>query len=86
MDFSRAGAVENLSDAHRAHVQWKEKGVKRHVHGPRRPDKQAEQDDRYRRPSVVPGTYPCVFLVLGHVPLQKGTWLSGDVLAAPKGT
>ena len=45
MDFSRTGAVQCLSNACRALVQWKEEGVLRHVQGPRRSDKQAAQQD-----------------------------------------
>ena len=74
MDFSNAGATELLgSDIFRAHVQWKEKGAKQHIHGPRRPDEDAAKDDRYRRPSVAGGT---VALPFGAKEIPNGTSLA----------
>ena len=35
-EFSDVGVVEVDGATFRAHVQWKEKGVKRHCRGPRR--------------------------------------------------
>ena len=45
MDFSRVGGVEAVGGAFRACVQWKEKGVRRHSHGPRRAERQIAQAD-----------------------------------------
>ena len=46
MDFSNAGATQPLGGGvFRAHVQWKEKGAKRHIQGPRRPDEKAAMED-----------------------------------------
>ena len=44
-DFSGVGAVENVGTAFRARVQWKEKGVNRCSHGPRRAEQQIAQED-----------------------------------------
>ena len=45
MDFSRAGAVQALSGAFRARVQWKEDGQLREGPGPRRPKREAAEED-----------------------------------------
>ena len=45
MDFSRSGVTEPVGGAFRAHVQWKDKGDKQNIYGPRRPDEQAAQQD-----------------------------------------
>ena len=45
MDFSRVGGVEAVGGAFRACVQWKEKGVRRHSHGPWRAERQIAQAD-----------------------------------------
>ena len=45
MVFSRAGVVTTLREAYRAHVQWRQNGVLRHIYGPRRSDNQAAQQD-----------------------------------------
>ena len=44
-DFSGVGAVETVGTAFRARVQWKEKGVNRCSHGPRRAEQQIAQED-----------------------------------------
>ena len=49
MDFSNAGATQPLGGGvFRAHIQWKEKGAKREIQGPRRPDEEAAQQDLER--------------------------------------
>ena len=45
MDFSRAGAIERVGNAFRAHVQWYDKGANRNIYGPNRKDKEAAQHD-----------------------------------------
>ena len=45
MDFSRAGAVQALSGAFRARVQWKQDGHRREGPGPRRPLREAAEED-----------------------------------------
>ena len=45
MDFSRVGAVQALSGAFRARVQWKEDGHLRECPGPRRPTREAAEED-----------------------------------------
>ena len=46
MDFSNAGVTRPLGGGvFRAHIQWKEKGAKRHIQGPRRSDEEAAQKD-----------------------------------------
>ena len=44
-DFSSVGVVERVGTAFLAHVQWKEKGVKRHSRGPRRAEQRIAQED-----------------------------------------
>ena len=49
MDFSNAGATQSLGGGvFRAHIQWKEKGAKRHTQGPRRPDEETARKDLER--------------------------------------
>ena len=49
MDFPNAGVTQPLGGGvFRAHAQWKENGVKRHLQGPRRPDEAAAQQDLER--------------------------------------
>ena len=45
MDFSRVGHVHSLPDAFRARAQWKDSGHSRECYGPRRPDRQAAEED-----------------------------------------
>ena len=45
MDFSRAGAVQALSGAFRARVQWKQDGHLCEGPGPRRPQREAAEGD-----------------------------------------
>ena len=45
MDFSNAGTTEPAGDAFRAHVTWYDKGTRRNIYGPRRPDQQSAQAD-----------------------------------------
>ena len=45
MDFSRAGSTECVGMSFRAHVHWREQGLRRHTHGPRRSDKRTAQQD-----------------------------------------
>ena len=45
MDFSNAGTTEPAGAGFRAHVQWSDKGAKRHIHGPNRKDQQAAHED-----------------------------------------
>jgi hypothetical protein len=45
MDFSNAGTTEPVGAGFRAHVQWNDKGAKRHIHGPNRKDQQAAHED-----------------------------------------
>ena len=45
MDFTRAGAVHAQSGAFRARVQWKQDGRRRGGPGPRRPTREAAEDD-----------------------------------------
>ena len=77
MDFSRAGSVEALAGAFRARVQWRQDGHLRVGPGPRRPTREAAEEDLesmraaasgmsreggcYRRPSVVGGTVALPF-------------------------
>ena len=45
MDFSRVGAMQALSGAFRARVQWKQDGRLREAPGPRRPTREAAEED-----------------------------------------
>ena len=45
MDFSRAGAVEALASAFRARVRWRQDGHPRVGLGPRRPQREAAEED-----------------------------------------
>ena len=45
MDFSRAGAVDSLAGAFRARLQWKQDGHLRVAPGPRRPTREAAEED-----------------------------------------
>ena len=45
MDFSKAGAIERVGNAFRAHVQWYDKGANRHIYGPCRPNDAAAKVD-----------------------------------------
>ena len=45
MEYWLAGVVEREGDTFRAHVRWREHGVRRHIHGPRRPDEETAKGD-----------------------------------------
>ena len=45
MDFTTCGALEAQGGLQRARVQWSDKGAKRHICGPLRPDEDAAKDD-----------------------------------------
>ena len=45
MDFTKCGALETQGGLQRAHVQWSDKGAKRHICGPLRPDEDAAMND-----------------------------------------
>ena len=71
MDFSRAGAVQALSGAFRARVQWKQDGHLCEGPGPRRPTRKAAEEDLESMRAAASGmSREDGFAVTGGPPLQ----------------